>query len=202
MLLTRRYKYVLVCGLIIRIVGYGVMVRLRGASNSMAELFVVQIIQGTGSGVVQTIVLVIAQIVVPHTELAPATALVLLFVYLGNAIGSAVAGSIYTNSFAGLIRRYLGGSNVNQALVDRIMNTLETDVVSQGFQKNAVNHAVSSGPTCGRGSYAVVEARLTPDLVLRGDALHDLRCTRGFSGTVPDGYAASKLEAERQTQPL
>ena len=143
MLLTRRYKYVLVCGLIIRIVGYGVMVRLRGASNSMAELFVVQIIQGTGSGVVQTIVLVVAQIVVPHTELAPATALILLFVYLGNAIGSAVAGSIYTNSFAGLIRRYLGGSNVDQALHDRIMNTLETDVVSQGFQKNAVNHAVS-----------------------------------------------------------
>ena len=58
MLRTRRYKYIFVCGLVIRIVGYGVMIHLRGASNSMAELFVVQIMQGTGSGVVQAVVLV------------------------------------------------------------------------------------------------------------------------------------------------
>lgn len=144
MLLTRRYKYVLVCGLTIRIVGYGVMIRLRSASNSMTELFIVQIIQGTGSGVVQTIVLVVAQIVVPHAELGPATALVLLFIYLGNTTRSAVAGSIYTNSFTRLLRRYLGGSRVDQALLDRVINTMETDVVSEGSQKNAVNHAVSS----------------------------------------------------------
>ena len=66
----------------------------------------------------------------------------LLFVNLGNAVGSAVAGSIYTDSFASLLGRYLGGSDVYQTLLDRVINTMETDVVSEGFQKNAVNHAV------------------------------------------------------------
>jgi hypothetical protein len=42
------------------------MIRLRGQDNTMAELFVVQAIQGIGSGTVSQCVTVAAQIVVPH----------------------------------------------------------------------------------------------------------------------------------------
>lgn len=45
----RRYKWVAVVGACIRTVGYGVMLRLRGADNSTAELFCVQVVQGIGS---------------------------------------------------------------------------------------------------------------------------------------------------------
>ena len=51
---TRRYKWILAIGLFVRLSGYGVMLRLRGATNSTAELYIVQLIQGAGSGLVQT----------------------------------------------------------------------------------------------------------------------------------------------------
>lgn len=104
---TRRYKWILVIGLFVRLIGYGVMPRLRGATNSTAELYFVQLIQGAGSGLVQTIVLVVAQIVVPRAELSQSTALELLFIYMGNALGSTAAGAIYTNSFEGRLRAQL-----------------------------------------------------------------------------------------------
>lgn len=43
---TKRYKWLLVAGAAIKLIGYGLMIRLRGANNSWAELFVVQSIQG------------------------------------------------------------------------------------------------------------------------------------------------------------
>lgn len=46
---TRHYKWIAVAGACIRTVGYGVMLRLRGADNSTGELFAVQVIQGIGS---------------------------------------------------------------------------------------------------------------------------------------------------------
>ncbi|TRM65710.1 major facilitator superfamily domain-containing protein [Schizophyllum amplum] len=96
---TRHYKWLLVVGCTIRFVGYGVMMRLRGQDNTMAELFVVQAVQGIGSGIVQTIVVVSAQIVVPHAELAQISSLVLLIGFLGSAVGQSIAGGIYTNTF-------------------------------------------------------------------------------------------------------
>jgi hypothetical protein len=74
------------------------MLRLRGATNSTPEIFIVQITQGTGSGIILTILIVIAQIVVPRADLSQSTALQLLIIYMGNALGSAAAGAIYTNS--------------------------------------------------------------------------------------------------------
>lgn len=76
---TRSYKWLMVAGTVIKLIGFGLMVRLRGSSNSWAELFVVQAIQGVGSGLIEIIIIVGAQIVVPRVEQAQVTALVLLF---------------------------------------------------------------------------------------------------------------------------
>jgi hypothetical protein len=46
------------------------MIRLRGANNSWAELFVVQSIQGWRSGIIEIGIIVGAQVVVSHTEMA------------------------------------------------------------------------------------------------------------------------------------
>ncbi|KAI8164491.1 MFS siderochrome iron transporter C [Colletotrichum sp. SAR 10_71] len=80
---TRRYKWLLISAAVIRMIGYGVMIRLRGADNSVAELFVVQIIQGLGSGIMQLSVLVPAQVVVPHRDMPQITALVICFSIIG-----------------------------------------------------------------------------------------------------------------------
>jgi hypothetical protein len=67
---TRRYKWLMVIGTAVKLLGFGLMIRLRGANNSWAELFVVQSIQGWGSGIIEIGIIVGAQVVVPHTEMA------------------------------------------------------------------------------------------------------------------------------------
>lgn len=140
---SKRYKWLLLIGVVVRLIGYGLMMRLRGGNNSVAEIFVMQAIQGAGSGAVGTVVIVVAQIVVPRTELAQSTALVLLCIYLGNSIGSAIAGTIYTSLFRPRLRFWMG-PGTPQSAIDSVYDTI-TEVVPQPgtSERNAVNHAYS-----------------------------------------------------------
>lgn len=91
MLTTGRYKWLTMGGVVIRLIGYGVMIRLRGQQNSMAELFAQQVIQGIGSGIIQTTLLVPSQVAVPHAQISQVLALIFSMSYLGRSIGSAIA---------------------------------------------------------------------------------------------------------------
>lgn len=138
----RRYKHLGVAGAVIRTVGYGVMLRLRGAANPAAELFVVQAVQGVGSGIMQTVLLVPAQISVPHGEMAQITALVVSVSFVGSSIGSCIAGGIYTNTLKPALRRHLGTS-ATDALVDSLFNSITGVVPAWGTaERSAVNSAV------------------------------------------------------------
>ncbi|KZL64418.1 siderochrome-iron transporter [Colletotrichum tofieldiae] len=138
---TRRYKWLLISGAVIRFIGYGVMLRLRGADNSVAELFVVQVIQGMGSGFMQLSVLVPAQVVVPHREMPQITALVICFSVIGGSIGGCVAGAIYTNTFKPALYRYLGAGASSQ-LVDSLFDSIVGTAPVWGTpDRNAINHA-------------------------------------------------------------
>ncbi|THU82058.1 MFS general substrate transporter [Dendrothele bispora CBS 962.96] len=119
---TRRYKYLNLVGVIIRVIGYGIMMRLRGQNNSTAELFIVQCIQGIGSGIIQTIIVVSAQVVVSHAELAQISSLVLLMSFLGSAIGQAIAGGIYTNTFRDRLRVHL--PNASDDTIESLFNSI------------------------------------------------------------------------------
>ncbi|KAI1627500.1 putative siderochrome-iron transporter [Exophiala viscosa] len=140
---SRRYKWLLVIGVIIRLIGYGLMMRLRGASNSIAQLFIMQVIQGAGSGAVGTVVIVVAQIVVPRSELAQATALELLFIYLGTSLGSSIAGTIYTSLFKQRLRYWMG-PQTPQSIIDNVYETITNAGPRPGSnERNAVEHAYS-----------------------------------------------------------
>ncbi|TVY32315.1 Siderophore iron transporter [Lachnellula occidentalis] len=144
MLKTQRYKWLLMAAVTIRLIGYGIMIRLRGANNSTAELFIVQLIQGIGSGVIQTAVLVSAQIMVPHAELAQITALVICCSFLGSSIGAAVAGGVYTGTFPEALRRHLG-DDATQSLIDELLNSITGVLPKWGsVERIAVNYAVST----------------------------------------------------------
>ncbi|KAI9730435.1 MAG: hypothetical protein M1834_005945 [Cirrosporium novae-zelandiae] len=139
---TRHYKWQVFIGVCIRFVGYGVMMRLRGANNSIAELFIVQLIQGAGSGIIQTIIVVSAQIVVPHAELAQISSLVLLASFVGSAVGESIAGGVYTNTFKGALRKHLGGE-VSQSQIDSVFNSISGVLPGWGTEKRtAINDAV------------------------------------------------------------
>lgn len=140
---SRRYKWLLVIGVIVRLIGYGLMMRLRAASNPVAEIFIMQVIQGAGSGAVGTVVIVVAQIVVPRSELAQATALELLFIYLGNSLGSSIAGTIYTSLFKQRLRLWMG-AQTPQSVIDNVYETITAVAPSPGSnERYAVNHAYS-----------------------------------------------------------
>ncbi|KAG2225300.1 hypothetical protein INT45_005544 [Circinella minor] len=97
LLYWRRPKYLMIIGLCIRLLGVGLMIRARGALGSTAELVWCQLLQGWGGGFASTISGVMAQAMVPHTDMAVVTALVLLLAEIGNALGSAIAAAVWTN---------------------------------------------------------------------------------------------------------
>lgn len=136
----RTYKWLGFGGSLIRLVGYAVMIRFRTNTSSLAELFVVQIIQGLGSGVIETVIIVAAQIVVPQAQLAQVTSLVLLGNFLGYAIGSSIAGAIYTGTLTERLKLRLGSDWGVDSLRDSITGTLPTWGTDE---RKAVNQAVS-----------------------------------------------------------
>ena len=137
----RRYKHILIFAVMVRLVGYGIMLRLRGSQDSDAELFISQVIQGLGSGVVGTVVIVVAQVAVTREHLAQSTALELLGIYLGNALGASVAGAVYTNMFKHKLGKYLPASTP-QEVTDRVYSSITNGVPAIGTaQRAAVNNA-------------------------------------------------------------
>ncbi|KAL4998936.1 major facilitator superfamily domain-containing protein [Aspergillus recurvatus] len=174
----RTYKWIGVAGAVIRMVGYGVMVRLRTNESSIAELFVVQLVQGLGSGIIETIIIVAAQISVPHAELAQVTSLVMLGTFLGNGIGSAVAGAIYTGQLRNRLRVHLG-TDVSEDQLTRLYNSITETLPDWGTtERTAVNQAVHHNrgpglccPDCHTGSVtAQQEARVSLFSTLRTTA--------------------------------
>ena len=140
---TRSFKYLAIAGAVIRTVGYGIMLRLRGANNGNAELFVVQAVQGIGSGIVQGVLLVPAQISVPHAQLAQITALVITTSFVGSSIGACIAGGIYTNTLKGALRSRLG-SAANETLIDTLYNSITGEIPVWGtVERTAINMAYS-----------------------------------------------------------
>lgn len=123
MVWTRHYKWLVILGALIRLVGYGIMIRLRGASNTMFELFFVQIMQGIGSGIMQTNLIVPAQISVPHSQMAQITALVICFSFLGSSIGSCIAGGIYTSKIEPALRNRLS-DNATTERISTLANSI------------------------------------------------------------------------------
>lgn len=142
MLKTQRYKWLLMAAVVIRLIGWGIMIRLRGAHNSTAELFIVQLIQGIGSGIIQTSVIVSAQVSVTHAQMAQMTALIVCCSTLGGSIGSSISGGIYTNTFKGELRKQLG-AGASSTLVDSVYSSIVGVLPEWGTPNRiAINNAV------------------------------------------------------------
>ncbi|KAK1232837.1 hypothetical protein PQX77_004003 [Marasmius sp. AFHP31] len=108
---THRYKWTLVAGLCIRLLGVGLMIHSRGAQGSTAELVWTQILQGMGGGIAAITSQVGAQASVPHVDVGMVTAVVLLFAEIGNAIGNAISGTIWTNQMPDRLAVHLPNLN-------------------------------------------------------------------------------------------
>lgn len=123
-LYTRRLKWQIVAGTLIRLFGVGLMIHSKGAHGSTAELVIVQIIQGAGGGVAAALTQTAAQASMPHQDLATVTAATLLFAEIGNAIGTAIAGSIWSNVMPGQLEKHLTPLGVNSTSIAQIFGSI------------------------------------------------------------------------------
>ncbi|KAI0635481.1 drug:h+ antiporter [Trametes polyzona] len=126
----RRYKWVLVVGLAIRLVGVGLMIHSRGANSSDAEIVWTQLLQGIGGGFASVCSQVGAQASVPHVDVAMVTAVVLLWTEIGGSVGSAVAGAIWTNTMPDKLAAHL--PSLNQTERDTLFGSI-TSVMALPF---------------------------------------------------------------------
>ncbi|KAI8959393.1 MFS general substrate transporter [Daldinia sp. FL1419] len=133
---TKRYKWVCVLGAAVRLIGYGVMLRLRGSDNSVAEIFIVQLVQGIGSGMVGSTLLIPAQAVVSHAEMPQITALVVCFAFVGGSIGSCIAGGIYTSKIETELSIALGGMATTET-VSELANSITAILPTWGSPERA-----------------------------------------------------------------
>ncbi|PVH81078.1 MFS general substrate transporter [Cadophora sp. DSE1049] len=139
---TKQYKWWIMGGAVIRIIGYGVMFRVRTANPSKVELFIVQLIQGLGNGIVQTGGYVAAVVNVPHSKTAQMASLVVMIGTLGGAIGTAISGAIYTNTFREELAKALG-DNSTPELIDALFNSITSTLIPAWgtVERTAINTA-------------------------------------------------------------
>ncbi|KAH8651116.1 siderochrome-iron transporter [Xylariales sp. PMI_506] len=143
MLRTGRYKWLVVVGTIVRLIGYGIMIRLRTAHSTLGELFGQQLIQGTGSGIVSTVLLVVPTTVVPRSQIAQAVALVYCCSFIGSSIGSTIAGAIYTNTMREALWNWLG-ADASADLINQLYNSITGTLPEWGsVDRIAINNAYS-----------------------------------------------------------
>lgn len=90
------------------------------------------------------IIVVAAQVVVPHIEMPQVTALVLLCTFVGASVGNTVAGAIYTGSFKDALHRHLG-SQATDDVVNAVYDSITSAIIPAAgtAQRAAVNLAYS-----------------------------------------------------------
>ncbi|KAK9413210.1 putative Siderochrome-iron transporter [Seiridium unicorne] len=140
---TYSYKWLTVAACVCRLVGYGLMIRLRGSENTLGELFGQQVIQGFGSGAIGSALLLAPQMVVSQAKVPQAIALAYSSAFIGASIGASVAGLIYTNTMRRSLYKWLG-NDTSSELVDSLFNSITTELPPWGSaERMAIGYAYS-----------------------------------------------------------
>ncbi|BEJ15902.1 hypothetical protein CspHIS471_0505070 [Cutaneotrichosporon sp. HIS471] len=123
---TRRFKWMLFAGLLVRLLGVGIMLRARSAEGTTLELVLCQVLQGLGGGFAGIATQVGAQAAVGSADIATVTAMTLLLSEVGNSVGSAAATSIWNTYMPSDLAEHVPTSN--QTLLDELFGSI-TDIV-------------------------------------------------------------------------
>ncbi|KAJ9474585.1 Siderophore iron transporter 1 [Pseudozyma hubeiensis] len=111
---TKNYKWVLVSGACIRLLGIGLMIKYRSAGSSNVQAVFPQVLQGMGGGFLGITLQVAAQVSVRHQDVATVTAYFLLLTEMGGACGNALVGAVQTNVLPGYYEKYLPMLNATE----------------------------------------------------------------------------------------
>lgn len=129
---TGRYKFLLVGGIIVRLIGVSMMIRFRSNHAPTPMLVLCQLLQGIGGGSVAITMQVAVQCMVRHSDVAIVTAIELLMTECGAAMGSAIAGMIFS-------------TDLPAALASRLPNIPQDDINSiYGSLSIALSYPIGS----------------------------------------------------------
>lgn len=112
---TKHYKYYVVSGALIYLLGMGLMVRYRTEDASVATLVGTQIVIGIGGGMLNVPAQLGVQASTKHQEVGVATAVFLTLVSIGGAVGSAISGAVWGQLVPGKLAAYLPEAVQGQA---------------------------------------------------------------------------------------
>ncbi|KAL8891509.1 MAG: hypothetical protein Q9205_000410 [Flavoplaca limonia] len=104
---SRHYKYFIITGCAIYLLGIGLMIHYRREGSSTGSIVGTQIAVGIGGGMLNVPAQLGVQASVSHGDVAAATAVFLTILEIGGAVGSAISGSVWTLNIPKKLAMYL-----------------------------------------------------------------------------------------------
>lgn len=112
---TKHYKYLVVLGTVIYVLGLTLMMRYRTAEATTAMIVGTQVVVGIGGGMVNVPAQLGVQASASHQEVAAATAIFLTVLEIGGAVGNAISGAIWTHNVPLKLAQYLPAETQSRA---------------------------------------------------------------------------------------
>ncbi|KAL6363939.1 hypothetical protein LRP88_03370 [Fusarium phalaenopsidis] len=104
---THRYRTIQITGLCVKIIGMGILLDGRKATNNTGALVMSMILIGFGGSMSVVGSRVASQASVPHQDVALVISLLSLWSKIGSAIGSAIVAVIWAHKMPGQLREHL-----------------------------------------------------------------------------------------------
>ncbi|KAI1431421.1 siderophore iron transporter mirC [Xylaria sp. CBS 124048] len=112
---TRHYKYFVMFGSLIYLLGVGLMIRYRTMDASVGSLVGTQIAVGIGGGMLNVPAQLGVQASANHQQVAAATAVFLTLIEIGGAVGAAISGAVWTQLVPSKLSEYLPADMASEA---------------------------------------------------------------------------------------
>jgi len=114
---TNRYKWFVVIGTGLYMLGMGLMMHYRTEEAPLSAIIGTQILIGFGGGMLNVPAQLGVQASAGHQQLAVATAMFLTLISLGGAVGSAISGAIWSQMVPAKLAAYLPDDAKNQTML-------------------------------------------------------------------------------------
>ncbi len=160
---TRRYKTLMIFGVVVRLIGVSMMIRYRNQFDPTIMLVLCQLLQGVGGGAVAITMQVACQICVRHADVALVTAFELLTTEIGAAMGSAGAGLIFSGFLPARLQTNL--PMLPQEEINRVYGSLQV-ALSYPLGSEVRDGIISSWVEVMRDVSIVATITLAPALLL------------------------------------
>ena len=112
---TKHYKYIVVLGTLVYVIGLALMLRYRTEEASLMLIVATQTVVGVGGSMIHVPAQLGVQASASHQEVAAATAIFLTILEIGGAVGNAISGAIWTSSIPVKLAEYLPAETRDQA---------------------------------------------------------------------------------------